>query len=111
MKRWPKGGRQGIVFMKARGIQPRIARHAEPAAESSMETRLRMLLVLSGLPRPQAPGAPGAAISRTFRKRLPKRALEAFFFLKTWESRSQGRSAASSWATERASARNSPCSS
>jgi len=29
-------------------------RHAEPRAESPMESRLRMLLVLSGLPRPQA---------------------------------------------------------
>jgi len=28
--------------------------HAEPASESPMETRLRMLLVLSGLPRPEA---------------------------------------------------------
>src|SRR5258708_5036521 len=32
----------------------RIARFAEPAAESPMESRLRMLLVLGGLPRPQA---------------------------------------------------------
>ena len=28
--------------------------HAEPKAESPMESRMRMLLVLSGLPRPQA---------------------------------------------------------
>jgi hypothetical protein len=28
--------------------------HAEPASESPMETRLRMLLVLAGLPRPEA---------------------------------------------------------
>ena len=28
--------------------------HIEPAAESPMETRLRMLLVLAGLPRPEA---------------------------------------------------------
>jgi hypothetical protein len=32
----------------------KIAAHAEPASESPMETRLRMLLVLSGLPRPEA---------------------------------------------------------
>jgi very-short-patch-repair endonuclease len=32
----------------------RVARHAEPATESPMETRLRMLLVLAGLPRPLA---------------------------------------------------------
>lgn len=31
-----------------------VAFHAEPAAESPMETRLRMLLVQAGLPRPQA---------------------------------------------------------
>ena len=31
-----------------------VALHAEPASESPMETRLRMLLVPSGLPRPQA---------------------------------------------------------
>ena len=32
----------------------RVARHVEPASESPMETRLRMLLVLAGLPRPEA---------------------------------------------------------
>src|SRR6266566_7708738 len=32
----------------------RVASHAEPAAESPMETRLRMVIVLGGLPRPQA---------------------------------------------------------
>jgi very-short-patch-repair endonuclease len=32
----------------------RVASHADPAAESPMETRLRMVLVLGGLPRPQA---------------------------------------------------------
>lgn len=32
----------------------RVTGFAEPAAESPMESRLRMLLVLSGLPRPQA---------------------------------------------------------
>jgi len=31
-----------------------VVSHVEPAAESRMETRLRMLLVLNGLPRPQA---------------------------------------------------------
>ena len=30
----------------------RVATHAEPKAESPMETHLRMLLVLAGLPRP-----------------------------------------------------------
>jgi very-short-patch-repair endonuclease len=32
----------------------RVVGFAEPAAESPMESRLRMLLVLGGLPRPQA---------------------------------------------------------
>jgi very-short-patch-repair endonuclease len=32
----------------------RVVSHAEPAAESPMETRLRMVIVLGGLPRPQA---------------------------------------------------------
>jgi len=32
----------------------RVARLADPAAESPMETRLRMVLALAGLPRPQA---------------------------------------------------------
>ena len=31
-----------------------VLEHAEPAAESPMESRLRMLLVLAGLPRPEA---------------------------------------------------------
>jgi very-short-patch-repair endonuclease len=31
-----------------------VLEHAEPSAESPMETRLRMLLVLAGLPRPEA---------------------------------------------------------
>ncbi|HEY3194180.1 MAG TPA: DUF559 domain-containing protein [Candidatus Dormibacteraeota bacterium] len=31
-----------------------VALHVEPSAESPMETRLRMLLVLAGLPRPEA---------------------------------------------------------
>jgi len=32
----------------------KVSQHVEPAAESPMESRLRMLLVLSGLPRPEA---------------------------------------------------------
>lgn len=32
----------------------KVARHVEPKAESPMESRLRMLLVLAGLPRPEA---------------------------------------------------------
>jgi very-short-patch-repair endonuclease len=32
----------------------RVVEHAEPKSESPMETRLRMLLVLAGLPRPVA---------------------------------------------------------
>jgi len=32
----------------------RVVRYAEPLSESAMETRLRMLLVLGGLPRPKA---------------------------------------------------------
>jgi len=35
-------------------LNPRVASFAEPATESPMESRLRMLLVLGGLPRPQA---------------------------------------------------------
>jgi very-short-patch-repair endonuclease len=35
-------------------MMKRILRFAEPAAESPMESRLRMVLVLAGLPRPQA---------------------------------------------------------
>jgi len=42
-------GRWGIKRLR------RAAAHAEPATESPMETRLRMLLVLAGLPRPEAP--------------------------------------------------------
>jgi very-short-patch-repair endonuclease len=41
------GGR-GLINLR------RVAEHADPKAESPMETRLRMLLVLSGLPRPAA---------------------------------------------------------
>ncbi|HLZ94982.1 MAG TPA: DUF559 domain-containing protein [Candidatus Dormibacteraeota bacterium] len=32
----------------------RVVNHMEPCSESAMETRLRMLLVLAGLPRPEA---------------------------------------------------------
>lgn len=41
---------------RARGRRrlPGVVAHAEPLAESAMETRLRMLLVLAGLPRPVA---------------------------------------------------------
>jgi very-short-patch-repair endonuclease len=42
-----RGGR-GLVNLR------RVADHAEPKSESQMETRLRMLLVLAGLPRPAA---------------------------------------------------------
>ena len=41
-------GRWGIKKLR------KVAAHAEPAAESPMETRLRMVLVLGGLPRPEA---------------------------------------------------------
>jgi len=41
------GGR-GLVNLRC------VAEHAEPKSESPMETRLRMLLVLAGLPRPEA---------------------------------------------------------
>ena len=42
-----RGGR-GLLNLR------RVAVHSEPKAESPMETRLRMLLVLAGLPRPAA---------------------------------------------------------
>ena len=42
-----QGGR-GLINLR------QVALHAEPKAESAMETRLRMLLVLAGLPRPEA---------------------------------------------------------
>jgi len=42
------GGKQGVHLLR------RAANHAEPKAESQMETRLRMTLVLGGLPRPEA---------------------------------------------------------
>jgi len=41
-------GRHGIKTLR------RVVSFAEPAAESAMETRLRMTLVLGGLPRPRA---------------------------------------------------------
>jgi hypothetical protein len=41
-------GRRGIARLR------RVVELAEPAAESPMETRLRLLLVLAGLPRPEA---------------------------------------------------------
>jgi very-short-patch-repair endonuclease len=41
-------GRPGIRKLR------RVLEHAEPASESPMESRLRMALVLGGLPRPQA---------------------------------------------------------
>jgi very-short-patch-repair endonuclease len=45
------GGSHGIRFLR------KVLEFAEPASESPMESRLRMLLVLAGLPRPrvQAP--------------------------------------------------------
>jgi hypothetical protein len=47
-----------LCVARARGIGVanlrRVAGFAEPAAESPMESRLRMVLVLGGLPRPQA---------------------------------------------------------
>jgi len=41
-------GRRGVRNLR------RVIDHAEPATESPMESRLRMVLVLGGLPRPQA---------------------------------------------------------
>lgn len=43
-------------YPRARGRRglPDVVAHAEPLSESPMETRLRMLIVLSGLPRPVA---------------------------------------------------------
>ncbi len=41
-------GRPGVAAFR------RVIHHTEPAAESPMESRLRMLLVLAGLPRPVA---------------------------------------------------------
>jgi hypothetical protein len=41
-------GARGIITLRE------VLQHAEPASESPMESRLRMLLVLSGLPRPEA---------------------------------------------------------
>lgn len=41
-------GRKGVAHLR------RVVALAEPASESAMETRLRLLLVLAGLPRPEA---------------------------------------------------------
>jgi very-short-patch-repair endonuclease len=41
-------GQPGVEMLRS------VVAHAEPASESLMETRLRMLLVLGGLPRPEA---------------------------------------------------------
>ena len=43
---------RGLVRLDQLGA--RVAEVAEPATESPMETRLRLVLVLAGLPRPQA---------------------------------------------------------
>ncbi len=40
-------------LLRVHQLRGRVADLAEPAAESPMETRLRLLLVLAGLPRPQ----------------------------------------------------------
>lgn len=47
--RWAEAnsGRRGVALLR------RALEFAEPATESPMETRLRLLLVLSGLPKPQ----------------------------------------------------------
>jgi very-short-patch-repair endonuclease len=42
------------VTLDQLGSMKRIVRFAEPASESPMESRLRMVLVLAGLPRPRA---------------------------------------------------------
>jgi hypothetical protein len=49
-KSWVRTRRGGRGLINLR----RVAEHAEPKSESPMETRLRTLLVLSGLPRPAA---------------------------------------------------------
>ena len=48
-------GRYAAAHSRRRGIAQlrRVIELAEPAAESAMETHLRLLLVLAGLPRPQ----------------------------------------------------------
>ena len=50
LSRWADAhpGRAGIRTLRS------VIGHAEPKAQSQMETRLRMLLVLGGLPRPKA---------------------------------------------------------
>jgi hypothetical protein len=45
---------QGRVRGPGAGRVRRVVEHAEPKSESPMESRLRMLLVLAGLPRPVA---------------------------------------------------------
>jgi hypothetical protein len=47
---WLKSGREHRGVARLR----RVIELSEPAAESPMESRLRMLLVLAGLPRPRA---------------------------------------------------------
>lgn len=49
--------RKGLLDVAELRAQPnlrRVAELAEPRAESAMETRLRLLLILAGLPRPEA---------------------------------------------------------
>jgi len=41
-------GQRGVARLRT------VVAHVEPASESPMESRVRMLLVLAGLPRPQA---------------------------------------------------------
>jgi very-short-patch-repair endonuclease len=52
-------GKQGVQLLR------RAARHAEPKSESQMETRLRMTIVLGGLPRPEAQVTIRAAFGAT----------------------------------------------
>ena len=40
--------------LRSSKVLARLTAHAEPKSESPMETRLRMLMVLGGLPRPEA---------------------------------------------------------
>ena len=46
----------GAAAARTAGVRllRQVLEHVEPAAESPMETRLRMVLVLAGLPRPEA---------------------------------------------------------
>lgn len=43
-----------LGLIEPEALDPQVARFAEGTSESPMETRLRMLLVLGGLPRPEA---------------------------------------------------------